>query len=328
MLLLGWVETEGSILTQEQVADLIRKDPHAPLRFGGEFTLEWDGCSCTDALGVRGSPHPPGVLTCGGTVRGTVAPDVPDMDLEPALREAVALRREGGVVALSGGVDSALLAAFAGLPCITVGMEGAQDFLWAERVASCLGLPHRHVVITPEEADQAMPAVLRAIPRKTPLDLSIALTLSFVCRSAAEEGYRRVLCGQGADELFAGYARYRESSDLGSDLRRDFLGLHAQAVRDQAVAALHGTCLSYPFLDLRVVRAAGRIPAGEMVRGGVGKQPLRAIAARHLPSDVAGRGKKAMQYGSGIWRHLRRRARENGYKRSVQGYLDQLAGEQ
>jgi asparagine synthase (glutamine-hydrolysing) len=257
-----------------------------------------------------------------------VVPDVPDLDLEPALLASVALRREGGMVALSGGVDSALLAAFAGLPCITVGMEGSPDFTWAERVAYSLGLPHRQVVIAPEEADRAIPPVLQAIPRKSPLDLSIALTLFFVCRAAAEDGFRRVLCGQGADELFAGYARHRESSDLASDLRRDFSTLHAQAVRDQAVARLHGTCLSYPYLDPRVVRAAGRIPAGDLVAGGVGKRPLRAIAARHLPAEVAGRGKKAMQYGSGIWRHLRRRARENGYKRSVQGYLDGLAGGQ
>ena len=328
MRLVGWVESGGLLLTGERVAGLLREDPLVPLQFGGEFTLEWDGCTCTDPLGMLGSPFPPGQLVCGGTARGTVVPDVPDLDLEPALRESVALRRDGGVVALSGGVDSALLAALAGLPCVTVGMEGSPDFLWAEQVASFLGLPHRRVVIAPEEADRALPAVLRVIPMKAPLDASIALTLFFVCRAAAEEGFRRVLCGQGADELFAGYARHRESTDLALDLRRDFAGIHAQAVRDQAVARLHSTSLSYPYLDPRVVRAAGRIPAGDLVAGGVGKQPLRAIAARHLPAEVAGRGKKAMQYGSGIWRHLRRRARENGYKRSVQGYLDWLTGEQ
>jgi asparagine synthase (glutamine-hydrolysing) len=222
-------------------------------------------------------------------------------------------------------VDSALIAAFAGLPCVTVGMEDSPDFSWAERAASFLGLPLRRVMIAPKDADHALPDVLRSIPRKSPLDLSIALTLSFVCQAAAEMGFRRVLCGQGADELFAGYARHRESTDLASDLRRDFTTLHAQAVRDQAVARLHATSLSYPYLDSRVLRAAGRIPPENLVTGGMGKQPLRALAARHLPAEVAGRGKKAMQYGSGIWQHLRRRARENGYKRSVQGYLDWMA---
>ena len=325
MRLVGWVERSGEILTEEQVAGLLRKDPLAPLGFGGEFTLEWDGCTCTDSLGVLGSPFPPGVVSCGGTERGKVVPDVPDLDLEPALRASVALRRDGGVVALSGGVDSALIAAFAGLPCVTVGMEDSPDFSWAERAAFFLGVPHRRVVIAPEEADRALPDVLRALPRKSPLDLSIALTLFFVCRAAAGMGFRRVLCGQGADELFAGYARHLVSTDLASDLRRDFATLHAQAVRDQSVARLHATSLSYPYLDTRVQRAAGRIPAGDLVTGGMGKQPLRVLAARHLPAEVAGRGKKAMQYGSGIWRHLRRRARENGYKRSVQGYLDWMA---
>jgi asparagine synthase (glutamine-hydrolysing) len=326
MRLVGWVERGGEILTEERVAGLLREDPLAPLGFGGEFTLEWDDCTCTDPLGVLGSPFPPGVISCGGRDRGRVAPEVADLDLEPALRDAVELRRGGAVVALSGGVDSALVAAFAGLPCVTVGMEDSLDFPWAEQVASALGVPHHRVVITPEEADRALPSVLQAIPRRSALDVSIALTLFFVCQAVAEAGARRVLCGQGADELFAGYARHRVSGDLASDLRRDFSTLHAQAVRDQAVSRLHGTLLSYPYLDPRVVRAAGRIPAGDLVAGGVGKQPLRALAARHLPAEVAARGKKAMQYGSGIWRHLRRRARENGYKRSVQGYLDWLSG--
>ena len=326
MRLVGWVERSGEILTEERVAGLLREDPQAPLGFGGEFTLEWDGCTCTDPLGVLGSPFPPGVISCGGRERGRVVPDVPDLDLEAALRASVTLRRDGAVVALSGGVDSALLAAFAGLPCVTVGMEDSQDFPWAGRVTSALGLPHRRVAITPDEADRALLAVLTVIRKKAPLDVSIALTLFFVCQAAAEDGFRRVLCGQGADELFAGYARHRVSTDLASDLRRDFSTLHAQAIRDQAVARLHATCLSYPYLDTRVVRAAGRIPPKDLIAGGVGKQPLRARAARHLPEEVAGRGKKAMQYGSGIWRHLRRRARENGYKRSVQGYLDWLSG--
>ena len=179
MHLVGWVERDGEILTEERVTELLRRDPRAPLGFGGEFTLEWDECTCTDPLGVLGSPLSPGRLVCGGAEIGAVSPDVPYLDLEAALREAVNLRRQGAVVALSGGVDSALIAAFAGLPCITVGMEGSQDFPWAEQVASSLGLPHHRVVITPEEADRALPTVLKTLPRRSALDASIALTLFF-----------------------------------------------------------------------------------------------------------------------------------------------------
>jgi asparagine synthase (glutamine-hydrolysing) len=79
-----------------------------------------------------------------------------------------------------------------------------------------------------------------------------------------------------------------------------------------------------PYLDIRVVRASRSISAGEMVRDGVGKWPLREVAARFIPREIAFYRKKAMQYGTGIARMLQMFARNNGYKRSLQGYLDQI----
>ena len=98
-----------------------------------------------------------------------------------------------------------------------------------------------------------------------------------------------------------------------------------QGARDQAVAGLFGCTLSCPYLDVRVVRAAHAIPAAERVFGGVRKRPLRMVARRYLPTEIACHEKKAMQYGSGIWKVIRRCARNNGYKNSVQGYINQLS---
>jgi asparagine synthase (glutamine-hydrolysing) len=91
------------------------------------------------------------------------------------------------------------------------------------------------------------------------------------------------------------------------------------------VAALHGAYLSMPYLDVRVVRAARSIPAAERVRGGVRKYPLRVVAQEYIPAEIARAEKKAMQYGSGIWRIIQRLARQNGYKKSVQGYLTEIS---
>ncbi len=109
---------------------------------------------------------------------------------------------------------------------------------------------------------------------------------------------------------------------MAEDLERDFAGLEQQADRDQAIAALHGTCLSLPYLDVRVVRAARKIPAADKVRGGHRKIPLREVAERHIPAEFAWYEKKAMQYGSGIWKLLQRLARKNGYKTSIQDDID------
>ncbi|MDT8357450.1 MAG: asparagine synthase-related protein, partial [Methanomicrobiaceae archaeon] len=126
------------------------------------------------------------------------------------------------------------------------------------------------------------------------------------------------------DELFGGYARYLQSTSLSSELEADFLGLPAQIERDQAVARARDVYFSLPYMDPGVVRAARSIPAAEKVRGGVRKYPLRVTASRYLPEEVAWYEKKAMQYGSGIWKVIQRLTRKNGYKNSVQRYITSI----
>ena len=94
------------------------------------------------------------------------------------------------------------------------------------------------VTIRPEEIEAALPIVIETIPEKDPVNTGIALTQYFLTKWAGEHGYRRILTGQGADELFGGYSRYLESTTLSEDLSRDFEGLELQARRDQAIAAL------------------------------------------------------------------------------------------
>jgi asparagine synthase (glutamine-hydrolysing) len=321
----GWVELEGKRLAPEAIGIIVKKTPEKILRFGGEFSLSWDGCTARDCYGVMEGPGPKGTLLCNGVVRGQIDPDVPDLPLEEAIIEAVRLRSDEGVTALSGGVDSTLVAFLAGRECVTVGVADSHDLAQAKRAADALGLSCTYVTITEAEIEAALAPVLAVIPDRSPVNAGIAVTEYFVARWAGEHGYHRILAGQGADELFGGYSRYLGSEDLPADLARDFIGLEGQARRDQAVAALHGTYLSMPYLDARVVRAAIRIPASEKVRDGRRKIPLREVAERHIPKDLAWYEKKAMQYGSGVWPVIRKLARKNGYKTSVQDYIDYIS---
>ncbi|NYT05275.1 MAG: asparagine synthase [Methanomicrobiales archaeon] len=325
--LTGWVELDGELLFPGAVFALLGRDPSAVTRFGGEFLIRWNGCTARDHFGIIPGPCPPGAVLCDGKAAGEVVPDPPACDLAAAIEEAVRLRSGEGIVALSGGVDSALVAALAGLPCLAVGVPGAHDTERAARVAAELGLPLDILAITPRMVEEALHAVVPAIPDTNPVNVSIAATLYWVAARAADLGHTRILTGQGADELFGGYARYLESADLAADLDRDFAGLALQAARDQAVAKLHRTYFSMPYLDIRVVRAARALPAGEKVRGGMRKVPLRRAAEGVLPREYAWYDKKAMQYGSGVWKVIRTLARENGYKKSVQGYINQIVGE-
>lgn len=323
--LAGWIELNGARLTRQDIETILHERPRDILRFGGEFFLSGNGCRARDHFGVMQGNCPKGTLTCESGITGEITPAVTDLPLEEAIITAVRLRSDEGVTALSGGVDSTLVAHLAGRECVAVGLAGSHDLRQAKHAADILNLSCTYVEITQPEIVEALPIVIAAIPKKDPVSTGIALTQYFITRWAGEHGYNRIITGQAADEIFGGYSRYLETKTLAEDLIRDFAGLEQQAERDQSIAALHSTYLSMPYLDMRVVRAASGIPAAEKVQGKLRKVPLRKVAERHIGPELAWYEKKAMQYGSGVAKELSKLARKNGYKTSVQDYIDQIS---
>ncbi len=320
----GWIELEGKRLEESDTRAIMAQNPAATCRFGGEFFLEWNGCQARDHFGIMPGDCPAGTVICSGKEMGIVDPKYPLMDLDEAIRIAVQLRSNEGVVALSGGVDSALVARLAGRECVVVGLAGSHDILHARQVAEEFGLTLHEHIIDPTAIEEALAAVLAVIPKRDPVNASIATTLYFVCQWAGSHGQRRILAGQGADELFGGYSRYLETDTLASDMEKDFQGLALQLCRDQAVAGLHDTCFSLPYMDCRVVTAARNIPAEMRVSGGVRKRPLREVAGKYMSPAIAQYEKKAMQYGSGVMKEIEKLAAKKGYKRSLHDYLQEI----
>lgn len=320
----GWMELEGKRLEENDARAILSQNPAAICRFGGEFFLECSGCKARDHFGIMPGDCPAGTMICSGKEAGRVDPAYPLMDLDEAIRIAVHLRSDKGVVALSGGMDSALVARLAGRECIVVGMAGSHDILHARQVAEEFGLTLHEHIIDPVSIEVALAEVLAVIPKRDPVNASIATTLYFVSQWAGQHGETRILAGQGADELFGGYSRYLQTETLAQDLEKDFQGLALQLCRDQAVAGLHKTCFSLPYMDCRVVVAARNIPAEMLVAGGVRKRPLRTVAGRYMSPDIAQYEKKAMQYGSGVMKEIQKLASRKGYKRSLQDYLVEI----
>ncbi len=140
----------------------------------------------------------------------------PDQALEPALRAAVADQLVADVdvgVLLSGGLDSALVLAYAvdagAKPtAFTLSFPGSGDYdeaPAARRTAASLGV--QHVV---EPLALGFPDAVEAVGRAydAPFGDASALATLAVAR-LARESVTVVLSGTGGDDLFAGYYRHR-----------------------------------------------------------------------------------------------------------------------
>jgi len=236
-----------------------------------------------------------------------------DIALDGALDR---LPKTGSLVVLfSGGVDSGLLAwELRGRPRValsTVGLAGSPDPRAARRGAEILGLPYHENRPSPSEVVSMRGRIAGWVGPLTPTEASIETALALAIETAPPG---ILVCGQGSDELFLGYAHYRALSPAACSVRSesDLALLREEAwPRTQGVARELGRSIWAPYLDPEFVEAARAIPTAERSRSDPPKALFRAWARRRgLPEEIALRPKKALQYGSGVDRLLRKALRK------------------
>jgi asparagine synthase (glutamine-hydrolysing) len=156
-------------------------------------------------------------------------PDEPEAlrRLDAALMDSVAVHQRSDVpygMFLSGGIDSsALLACMARLNdrpvrAFTAGFPGTathDEREHAKRVAVAAGAEHIEIAVRESDFWTHLPAIAAAMDDPA-ADYAVLPTYLLAAEAAKE--LKVVLCGEGGDELFAGYGRYR------SALRSPWLG--------------------------------------------------------------------------------------------------------
>ncbi len=147
-------------------------------------------------------------------------------DLFPLLLAAVDRRLRSDVplgAFLSGGIDSALVCAMVtrelGRPLHTfsIGFEGTpeSEHELARKAAELLGTEHHEQILSPD-AIELLPAIAAALDE--PLGDSSCLPTWLLSRFTREH-VTVALSGDGGDELFGGYGRYRQTLDEEADWR-------------------------------------------------------------------------------------------------------------
>ena len=143
--------------------------------------------------------------------------------LEEELQRATALRLDCDAPMaslLSGGIDSATLNYFAKqnnthLQTYTLGYKEFTKYDERENAkisANLLGVENRQIVIDEDDFITASDSVLDTLDE--PLNDPAAVPLYLLFQQIRQDGYRVVLSGEGADELFLGYRQYFEYLDI------------------------------------------------------------------------------------------------------------------
>ncbi|HVL52822.1 MAG TPA: asparagine synthase B [Vitreimonas sp.] len=253
--------------------------------------------------------------------------DVPTAPpVERPLEEHVALVRRGLEAAvashlmsdvpvgafLSGGLDSSIIAAIARqhvseLHTFAVGLEGSRDIEAARQVSAHIGTTHHEYLMTPDEVVERLPEIVRAL-ESFDQDLVRSAIPTWFCSRLAASHVKVILTGEGADELFAGYAYHKDVGDpvtLHRELARSVSALHnINLQRVDRLTMAHSIEGRVPFLDTGFIEQSltvpaelklRRLPDGRLVE----KWILRRAVEDLLPAEIVWRTKEQFDEGSG-----------------------------
>lgn len=237
------------------------------------------------------------------------------LTLEDAVRKWMVADVEVGSF-LSGGLDSSIIAALAAkakdtpLKTFSVGLADSPDIAAAARVAEHIGSEHYTLTFTAKDLAEAMPHVIYHL-ESADVDLVRSAIPTHFATTLARRHVKAVLTGEGADELFAGYAYHHAYAstprELADELTRSLTSMHnINLQRVDRITMAQGLEARTPFLDRELIDFAQSVPASLKMRitdvatgETTEKWILRKACEDLLPHDLVWRQKAQFDEGTG-----------------------------
>ncbi len=257
--------------------------------------------------------------------------------LEQSVRRRVSGMKEVAV-AFSGGLDSSVVAFLASkcnvnVHLVHVSLENQRETEEAKRAADALNLPLQVYLFREADVEKVVSKVVELIEEPDPVKASIGVPFYWTAEKTAKAEFKVLLAGQGADELFGGYQRYVNAYLLHGEekVRKtmfdDVVRLcESNIERDVKICNFHGVELRLPFAAYQIAEFAVTLPIElkiERKADSLRKLVLRKVAENMgLPSSMAEKPKKAVQYATGINNALKKLARKQ--KTTVAEYVNKL----
>jgi asparagine synthase (glutamine-hydrolysing) len=242
-------------------------------------------------------------------------------ELDRILSEAVRVRVPSDlpVAALfSGGIDSTLVTHYArrfypNIPGYIAVGNNAPDLIYAKRYADDTGLDLREVAVEAHGVKTLalIEAVVDIVEAFEPAVIRPSLHTYLVSQRIHQDGFRIALCGEGADELFAGYSpleyAFAQPNGLGRYLQKQCLSMmhRANLQRVDRCSMQFQLEIREPYLDQSIVDYAHKLDKSALTSQSgdrpIGKMPLRTLYDLYpseLPALIRNRHKMPFHEGA------------------------------
>jgi len=223
------------------------------------------------------------------------------------LLEEITIQCDANWIAFSGGLDSSILAQIKkdqGLNAITI---IAKDFLgtdlpYSQIAAKHIDIPLELKYVNIDEMLSAIESTIKILKNFNDIEIRNSIVPYLYLNTLKEKNVTKVITGDGADEIFAGYNFLvkKDHTELKDELERIKKIMHFTS---QKIADELGISIQMPFVDENIIELVETLPVNLLInqKDGIkfGKWILRKAFENELPPNVIWRKKTPMQDGSG-----------------------------
>lgn len=215
---------------------------------------------------------------------------------------------------LSAGIDSTIVHLLcckyhSDVTALIIGEDVGEDVIFAKRLCNDLKLKFHHINISKSSLVKSIPDIIYSIETFEPNPIRGSLLSVKLSEVAHSLGFKVVLCGEGSDEIFAGYGDFLFIDDENKFQNEIFSLLNdlyrTQLLRIDKTAMKYAVEVREPFLDKALVEYALNIlPSQKVAINKSGKKTTKLVLREAfkdlLPDYIYAREKMTLMEGTGI----------------------------